>query len=219
VTTRPFLCKSSNRCDIRLYDERGAKRRTSRCQACRYRACLDQGMSHGGPRVGQRGGRHNAKYTTSTSTFQQMRISQQQQQMMQMQSNTNSFDSSIAEEDDDHQQQQQQQLQEQIQLPKYRNPLLTNGNKSDAKVNGVKDSNGSSSFEVAAVVGNGGPSFMDSALESLSAADLRGEVGLLQSRIRELECALREKEQQCNMRESQESTHEHITFFRRHLCH
>ena len=92
VTTRPFLCKGDNTCDIRLYDERGVRRKTSRCQACRYgplrtnqiyvlyltitykalstvfhfcctfcrfRACLDQGMSHGGPRVGLRGGRHH----------------------------------------------------------------------------------------------------------------------------------------------------------------
>ncbi len=58
VTTRPFVCKASNECDIRLFDEMGHKRRTSRCQACRFRACLDQGMNYGGPRAGLRGGRH-----------------------------------------------------------------------------------------------------------------------------------------------------------------
>ena len=36
VTTRPFVCKADNTCDIRLYDERGLRRKTSRCQACRY---------------------------------------------------------------------------------------------------------------------------------------------------------------------------------------
>jgi len=213
VTTRPFLCKGDNTCDIRLYDERGVRRKTSRCQACRFRACLDQGMSHGGPRVGLRGGRHHrsngGSSSGSSSIFpqaslqpppQQLQGSIQQQRPM---SHTSSFDSSIAEPEEEVDEFAYSgngvgsnggmgpiaigYSQNRISPP--RNPLLLNGSAD------VKGRNGNSNSSANA--------FIDCTLESLATEDLKNEVGILQSRLLELECSLREKDRQLTMKDSQ----------------
>ena len=49
VQNKPYVCSNHNRCDVRIvYDKSGIKRKGARCQACRYTACLDAGMSHPG---------------------------------------------------------------------------------------------------------------------------------------------------------------------------
>jgi len=59
VQNKPYVCSNHNSCDVRIvYDKSGIKRKGARCQACRYTACQDAGMSHPGfPR--SRGGRHS----------------------------------------------------------------------------------------------------------------------------------------------------------------
>ena len=49
VQNKPYVCSNHNSCDVRIvYDKSGIKRKGARCQACRYTACLDAGMSHPG---------------------------------------------------------------------------------------------------------------------------------------------------------------------------
>ena len=49
VQNKPYVCSNHNRCDGRIVDDKsGIKRKGARCQACRYTACLDAGMSHPG---------------------------------------------------------------------------------------------------------------------------------------------------------------------------
>ena len=52
VQNKPYVCSNHNSCDVRIvYDKSGIKRKGARCQACRYTACLDAGMSHPGEAV------------------------------------------------------------------------------------------------------------------------------------------------------------------------
>lgn len=55
---RPYVCKYDNSCSVTRADEGGVRLNSSRCQACRYQACLDAGMYHSGIQR-SRGGRQN----------------------------------------------------------------------------------------------------------------------------------------------------------------
>ena len=55
---RPYVCKFGNTCSVSITEVYGVKQKTSRCQACRYQACIDAGMYHSGVQR-SRGGRHS----------------------------------------------------------------------------------------------------------------------------------------------------------------
>ncbi len=104
-------------------------------------------------------------------------------------------------------------------LPRPRNPLLTNGNGNGSNSNNGNISSRSSSGSSRSSSGGGGgipvseenssgaggpAAVLDAAaLECMSAEDLRGEVEVLQSRVRELEASLKEKDNQLSLRDSQ----------------
>ena len=52
---KPYACKRNGprnvegQCNVGLFEDDGKTRRRTRCQFCRYEACLDQGMVHPGP--------------------------------------------------------------------------------------------------------------------------------------------------------------------------
>jgi len=46
---KPYVCSNRGMCDVGVYvDLSGIKRKGTRCQECRFRACLDSGMIHQG---------------------------------------------------------------------------------------------------------------------------------------------------------------------------
>jgi len=46
---KPYVCSNRGMCDVGVYvDQSGIKRKGTRCQECRFRACLDSGMIHQG---------------------------------------------------------------------------------------------------------------------------------------------------------------------------
>ena len=45
---RPYVCKGNMNCNITLFEDDGLTRRRTRCQFCRYQACLNAGMMHMG---------------------------------------------------------------------------------------------------------------------------------------------------------------------------
>lgn len=56
-TSKTYVCKYNNACNVNITEVAGVKMKGPRCQACRYQACLDAGMYHSGVQR-TRGGRH-----------------------------------------------------------------------------------------------------------------------------------------------------------------
>jgi len=54
---KSYVCKYNRTCNVNITEVDGVKMKGPRCQACRYQACLDNGMYHSGVQR-TRGGRH-----------------------------------------------------------------------------------------------------------------------------------------------------------------
>ena len=65
---RPYVCKFGNTCSVSITEVYGVKQKTSRCQACRYQACIDAGMYHSGVQR-SRGGRHSYSPAKSNNHY------------------------------------------------------------------------------------------------------------------------------------------------------
>ena len=129
-------------------------------------------MSHGGPRVGQRGGRHNNSRVKLAGTSKQ---------------SSASFDS--ASNDEEH-----------IEImgePSILSVSAEYGNQDHDEEEEHQENGGILGYS---------NEFLERSLETLTADEMRAEVEVLQSRVRELETSLEEKCQQLNFRENQVAT-------------
>ncbi len=57
---KPYVCKEgAMNCSVSLYEHDGVTRRRTRCQFCRYQACMDAGMVYNGRVTGSRSNKSN----------------------------------------------------------------------------------------------------------------------------------------------------------------